>query len=179
MEQDVFTPFVQEGYVTLVIDKNHANFQTTADIVTTIRQRPFFQNDDSAVRAVNAANIVVKVPDHLRTDPVDFVASLMETEIYRPEPESRVVIDQRTGSIVIDGDVQIGEVVISHRNIVVEATAPVERFVPFDTQHQDASRLKALVDALNALKVPNEDAIAIIKGIDRSGKLHARLIIDQ
>ena len=32
---------------------------------------------------------------------------------------------------------------------------------------------------LNALKVPDDDAIEIIKGIDRSGKFHARLIIDQ
>ena len=178
MERDVFTPYVQDGFITLILDKHHANFQTAADIVTTIQQR-FFQNDESAVEARNAANIVVKIPPVFTKDPVDFISSILEMEIYNPEPESRVVINQRSGSIVIDGDVQIGDVVISHRNIVVEAVAAEQRFIPVDQAQQEGAKLKSLVDALNALKVPNVDAIEIIKGIERSGKLHARLIIDQ
>ncbi len=111
---------------------------------------------------------------------MEFVSILLESQVYNPEPESRVVINETTGSIVIDGDVQIGDVVISHRNIVVEATEPAQdRFVAVDQLQQESAKLKSLVDALNALKVPNEDAIDIIKGIDRTGKLHARLIIDQ
>ena len=178
MEADVFTPFVKDGYVTLILDKNHANFQTAADIVSTIRQT-YFQHDDAAVQAVNAANIIVRVPDAYNTDPVEFVSNLLELQCYNPEPESRVVINQRTGSIVIDGDVQIGDVVISHRNVVVEAVSGPGPFVQIDQQQQEATKLQSLVDALNALKVPNADAIEIIKGIDRSGKLHARLIVDQ
>ncbi len=178
MEADVFTPFVQDGYVTLILDKNHANFQTAADIVSTIRQT-YFQHDDAAVQAVNAANIIVRVPESYHTDPVEFVSNLLELQCYNPEPESRVVINQRTGSIVIDGDVQIGDVVISHRNVIVEAVAAPVQFLAVDQQSQETAKLQSLVDALNALKVPNADAIEIIKGIDRSGKLHARLIIDQ
>ena len=89
------------------------------------------------------------------------------------------MISQRTGAIVIDGDVQIGDVVISHRNIVVEASQPTPQFAMVDQQQVESAKLQSLVDALNALKVPNDDAIEIIKGIDRTGKLHARLIIDQ
>ena len=178
MEEDVFTPFVQDGYITLVLDKNHANFQTISEIATAISQT-HFQNDDSGVQAVNAANIVVKIPDVYKTDPVGFVSILLEMQVYQPEPESRVVINQRTGSVVIDGDVEIGDVVISHRNIVIEATQPTPQFVAVDQMQRESAKLQSLVDALNALKVPNADAIEIIKGIDRSGKLHARLIIDQ
>lgn len=178
MEADVFTPFVQNGYVTLILDKHHANFQTASDIVSTIRQT-YFQNDDTAVQAANAANIIVRVPDAYSTDPVEFVSNLLELQCYNPEPESRVVINQRTGSIIIDGDVQIGDVVISHRNVLVEAVATPVQFLAIDQQQQETTKLQSLVDALNALKVPNEDAIEIIKGIDRSGKLHARLIVDQ
>jgi len=177
MEEDVFTPFVQDGFITLILDKNHANFQTATDIASTIRQT-YFQHDDTAVQAVNAANIVVKIPDAYRTDPVEFISNLLELRSYNPEPEARVVINQRTGSIVIDGNVQIGAVVISHRNIVVEAMEDTERFLPLDQQRTESAKLQSLVDALNALKVPNRDAIEIIKGIDRSGKLHARLIIE-
>jgi len=180
MEEDVFTPFVQDGFITLILDKNHANFQTATDIVSIIRQT-YFQHDDSAVQAVNAANIVVKVPEAYQSDPVEFVSNILELQSYNPEPEARVVINERTGSIVIDGDVQIGDVVISHRNIVVEAAQAAEageQFVPLDQQQTESAKLQSLVDALNALKVPNQDAIEIIKGINRSGKLHAKLIIE-
>jgi flagellar P-ring protein FlgI len=178
MEEDVFTPFREEDYITLILDKNHANFQTVSEIVNVIRQT-HFQNDEDAVKALNAANIRVKVPDAYKYDPVEFISNLLDLQCYTPEPESRVVINQRTGSIVIDGDVQIGDVVISHRNIVVEASQPTQPFAAIDQLQQESAKLQSLVDALNALKVPNADAIEIIKGIDRSGKLHARLIIDQ
>ncbi len=179
MEEDVFTPFEENGYITLILDKNHANFQTVTEIVAAIRQS-YFQNDENAVQARNASNITVKIPDVYKDDRVTFVSILLESQVYNPEPESRVVINEGTGSIVIDGDVQIGDVVISHRNIVVEATDPTPgAFVAVDQTQQESAKLKSLVDALNALKVPNADAIEIIKGIDRSGKLHARLIIDQ
>lgn len=181
MEEDVFTPFVdEENYITLILDKNHANFQTVSEIVGVIRQT-HYQNDESGVKAINASNIRVRVPDVYVQDgdEVEFISILLEMQVYNPEPESRVVISQRTGAIVIDGDVQIGDVVISHRNIVVEATQPLPQFAMLDQQGAETAKLQALVDALNALKVPNNDAIEIIKGIDRSGKLHARLIIDQ
>ena len=180
MEEDVFTPFEQDGYVTLVLDKNHANFQTASDVAAVISQTSYFQQEEESndVQAINAANIVVKIPEEYRSNPVEFVSILLESQVYNPEPEARVVINQRTGSIVIDGNVQIGDVVISHRNIVVEANEETPQFSRVTQDDQDSAKLSSLVDALNALKVPNDDAIQIIKGIERSGKLHGRLIIE-
>ncbi|NOY43027.1 MAG: flagellar basal body P-ring protein FlgI [Planctomycetes bacterium] len=179
MEEDVYTPFVQEGYVTLVLEKNHADFQTAAEIVDIIHQTHFKEDEDRQdVRAVNAANIVVKIPESYREDPVGFVSNLLELQVYQPEPEARVVINERTGSIVISGNVQIGDVVVSHRNIVVEANETGTPFADVTLEEGGAAKLQSLVDALNALNVPNTDAIDIIKSIERNGKLHGRLIID-
>ena len=180
MQEDVFTPFEKNGHITLVLDKHHANFQTASDIASVIRQNHFPQEEESDdVQAMNAANIVVKIPDEYLSNPVEFVSILLESTVYNPEPESRVVIDERKGSIVIDGNVQIGDVVISHRNIVVEASEETPPpFTPVAQENGDSAKLSSLVDALNALKVPNEDAIEIIKGIHRAGKLHGRLIIE-
>ena len=176
MEEDVFTPFVENNFVTLVLDKHHANFQTATDIVHIIRQT-YFQQNHEQVQAVNAANIVIQLPKEYESDPVAFVSEILELRTYNPEPEARVVINERTGSIVIHGEVQIGDVVISHRNIVVEANEETPRFSEMRLENETSPKLRSLVDALNALKVPNEDAIAIIKDIDRSGKLHGRLIV--
>lgn len=181
MEEDVFTPFYEkigdDKYITLVLDRNHANFQTASDIAEIITQT-HFQQDPEAVRARNASNIQMKLPKAYDKDPVAFISGLMETQTYSPEPEARVVIDQKKGSIVISGDVQIGDVVVSHKNIVVDATAQVPPFEAIDQQQgSDSAKLTALVDALNALKVPTSDAIDIIKTIESSGKLHGRLIV--
>jgi flagellar P-ring protein precursor FlgI len=176
MEEDVFTPFVQEGYLTLVLDRHHANFQTATGIVDRIRSiHP--QRDDDAARAVNAANIVIRVPDAYREDPVTFVSEVLEQEVYESDPEARVVVNEKSGSIVISGDVQIGDVVVSHRNVVVEAGNPA-RFAALGSSGAESPRLAALVQALDSLKVPADDVIEIIKGIERNGKLHGRLILE-
>jgi len=179
MEEDIFTPFSENGYVTLILEKNHADFQIASAIAAQIHQT-HFQNEKegSRVRAISASNIVVAIPDEYISEPVEFISTLLELALYQPEPEARVVINERTGSIVISGDVQIGDVVISHGNLVVEASEELPRFVDLSLEQEGKSaKLKSLVDALNSLKVPNRDAIAIIKDIDRAGKLHGRLII--
>ncbi|NOZ38718.1 MAG: flagellar basal body P-ring protein FlgI [Planctomycetes bacterium] len=176
MEEDVFTPFVEGGQITLILEKHHANFQTATDIVHVIRQT-FYQQNHDQVQAVNAANIVISLPNAYQDDPVAFISEILELQTFSPEPEARVVINQRTGSIVIHGEIEIGDVVISHKNIVVEANEETPRFSQLSIEKEKSPKLKSLVDALNALKVPNEDAIQIIKDIDRSGKLHGRLII--
>lgn len=178
MVTDVFTPFEKDGKVTFVLDANHASFMTANDVAEKIRQTYAYPQDDPRVKALNAANIQVVIPPQYAGDPVAFISETLDLPIYNPEPEARVVINERTGSIVIHGDVQIGEVVISHRNIVVEANENTPRFVELREGSDPSPKLKALVNALNALKVPNADAIEIIKDIARAGKLHARLIIN-
>lgn len=177
MEEDVFTRFMHEGVVTLVLEKNHADFQTATDVAESIH-RLYARAGDDFVQAIDASNIVVRVPEEYRSDPVEFVAAILsDTEVYSPEPEARVVINERTGSIVIDGNVSIGDVIVSHNNVVIEA-GPAPEFTAVDTDHSDSAKLNALVDALNAIKVPASDRVEIIKQIARSGKLHGRLIIE-
>ena len=55
---------------------------------------------------------------------------------------------------------------------------PTEGFVAVDPAGTQAAKLRSLVAALQAVKVPNADVIEIIKGLDRNGKLHGRLIIE-
>jgi flagellar P-ring protein precursor FlgI len=177
MEEDVFTQFMHEGYITLVLEKNHADFQTATDVAESIH-RLYSRAGDNFVQAKDAMNIVIRVPEEYQDNPVEFVAAILsDTEVYSPEPEARVVINQRTGSIVIDGNVSIGDVVVSHKNVVIEA-GPSAEFTKIDVDNSETTKLDALVDALNAIKVPPTDRVEIIKQIARSGKLHGRLIIE-
>ena len=54
----------------------------------------------SFVQAVNASNIVVRIPQEYQSNPVAFVADILDVDIYSAEPEARVIINQRTGTIV-------------------------------------------------------------------------------
>ena len=116
-------------------------------------------------------------------DPVAFASDILDIKLYEHEPEARVVVNSRAGSIVIGGDVEIGTVVVSHKNVVVEvegesATVAPAEFTPIDVAQTNDPKLKSLVDQLNSLKVPTLDMIEIIRGIERNGKLHGRLIIE-
>jgi flagellar P-ring protein FlgI len=183
LEADLYTPFYRDGYMTLVIDKNHADFQTANEIVYSIRkQLTYSESGDSRltedmVRAIDASNIVVRIPDVYMKDKVAFASDLLESRIEEPQTESRVVVNSRAGTIVISGDVEIGDVIVSHKNVVVDATqAPAIGFV--DVDDSSKPKLQTLVDQLNALKVPTADMVEIIKGIERNGKLHGKLIVD-
>ncbi len=188
MEADIFTPFFRDDndgskYVTLVLDKNHANFQTAAEISQLIYERLTGSQSFEAreaedmVRAIDAANIVVRIPDTEASDPVGFTSFILESPIAEPEPEARVVINSRAGTIVISGEVEIGDVIVSHKNVVVE-TAAAPTFAQIDVDQSSAPKLEQLITQLNSLKVPTADVIEIIQGIDRNGKLHGRLIVD-
>lgn len=187
IEQDIITPFFEDGYITLVLDRNHADFQTADAIATKIRdyytdqyvnkQTGYEEDMQKMAHAINAANIRVKIPPQYLIDPVQFAAELLETPIYESEPEARVVINPRSGSIVISGDVEIGDVVVTHRNLVVEATSSAT-FAKVDVGGHNQAKLESLIQALGDLKVPADDVIEIIRGINRLGKLHAKLIIE-
>ncbi len=191
MEQDVFTPFVKDGMVTLVIDRNHADFAVASEIAERINynygdqfsrsgaQQTASEDEHSGqlARAVNAANVTIRVPKYYSSYPVAFVAEILDTTIDIVEPEARVVVNPRAGSIVISGDVEIGDVVVTHRNLVIEA-GPVAQLAKVDPGEFNSAKLDRLIEALGNLKVPAEDIIEIIRGIDRNGKLHARLIVE-
>jgi flagellar P-ring protein precursor FlgI len=186
LEEDFFNAFQKDGTITLVLNKHHADFEVAAQIANLVNER-YRMHEQVAVgeeeylaKAIDPLNIVVAIPDEFRDDPVQFVAEVLGMPVYEPRTDARVVINERAGSIVIGGDVEIGAVVVSHKNVVVETTSPSNagKFVAVDPRNPESPKLKSLVEALDALQVPAADVIEIIKGIDRNGKLHGQLIIE-
>ena len=180
---------------TLVLDRHHADFQTAQDIAELVTSQLGFrgdaddgeedtpQGDESQMdlaRALDAVNIEVRVPGPYDDDPVGFVSQVLSLPIPVPQPEARVIINQRAGSIVVSGNVEIGPIAVAHKGIVV-STQPGDvtgkQFIGLDPVEGGGAQLQALIDALNAVNAPTEDIIEIIKGIDRNGSLHGKLII--
>ena len=148
-------------------------------------QPQFFQGNemtrDYIAKAIDQVNIEVWIPsEEYVDDPVLFVSQILGQRILNLQTEARVVINERAGTVVIGADVEIGPVAVSHKNIIVDAGggAAAGKFIPVDPGERATAKLTSLVAALNAVKVPTEDVIEIIKGLDRNGKLYGKLIIE-
>jgi flagellar P-ring protein FlgI len=181
LEEDFFNVFSKDNRVTLVLDEHHADFEVAQEVADVINSQLSIQSSDgSLARAISAVNIEVRVPSQYQSEPVAFLSQVLALTIQEPQTEGRVVVNEKTGSIIIGADVTMGSVVVTHKNVVVETgdNLPPNRFVPIDTERGQTTKLKALVEALNALKVPQTDVIDIIKGLERNGKLHGKLIVE-
>jgi flagellar P-ring protein precursor FlgI len=183
LEEDFFNAFTKDGKITLVLDKYHAGFQVAQDVAELVNSQLSFQSSGTPLaKALDQVNVEVSIPPQYRDDPVLFVSQVLSLPIIEPQTAPRVVINERAGSIVISGNVEIGAVVVTHKNIVVETGTAADtvagRFVQIDPQEPENPKLQSLIAALSAIHVPTEDIIEIIKGVDRNGRLLGQLIIE-
>ena len=181
MHEDFFNPFSEQGQLTLVVDKDYAGFQVTQEIAEMINTRQeLLTGGEPLAKPIDQVTVEVTVPAAYRDHLVQFVSEILSLEMPELRTGPRVVIRERSGTIVIDGDVEIGPVLVTHKGVVVEAGGATagNEFVALDSQTEENPKLKALLAALNAIRVPPEDKIEIIKALHRNGKLYAALIIE-
>lgn len=193
MEASVRNQFVRDDKITLVLDQDHSSFRTAQDIedsINTFNQDGLSgspgnsfnsrqSSQGSLAHAIDQLHIEVTVPASYRERPVQFVSLIMSLPIVNFQSKKRVVINEREGVIVIGEDVMISPVVVTHKNISIEARGGRAGFVGIDTSSpaQPRPKLKNLVDALNALSVPTDDTIAIIKALKKKGDLFGEVVI--
>ena len=167
--------------ITLVLDKNHASFQAAFEIEDLLNTPSRFgaSSSEPIAKAIEQVNIVVRIDSRYRDNTVAFIAEVLDTQIVPPKHDARVVIDERNGSIVIGDNVMVGRVAVAHRNLSIETgnEPSIGPFLEIDQSDTSTTRLKALVSALNALKVSPDDIMDIIKSLERSGDLYGRLIV--
>ncbi len=181
METTITNAFVNQNKITLVINSDYASFSTAADIQDGINS---FFNSMSAgyglAKAIDQSHVIVEIPPAYSDTPVMFAKLILDIELNNLRKSKRVVINEREGVIVIGENVVINPVAINHKNLTIQAGPGRDAFVAFDPSQpkgQTQPTLKNLVDALDALRVPTEDKIAIIRSLKRNGDLYGELII--
>lgn len=188
MEATVKVPFEREGKVTLIIDRDFADFDTSQRLEETINSLPDFAISNSGgrgspdsvlnARAIDQLHVEVQIPDLYRENPIAFISSMMSAPISLPSKSNRVVINEREGVVIIGEDVEIAPALVTHEKLRIEAKGGRGNFVPVDGKAppEGNAKLKALADALNALDVPPSDLIAIIKGLKAKGDLYGEVV---
>ncbi len=191
VERVVPTPLQQGSSVTLGLQA--ADFQN-ARLVAGVINRRF---GEGTAQALDGRTVQVQAP----VDPnarVGFLAELEELQIERVAPAAKVVINSRTGSIVLNQAVSLGPCAIAHGNLSISiATTPqVSQPNAFSggqtvvTQQSNiqirqepgmlielpaSPQLADVVRALNALGATPQDLLAILQAIKAAGALNAEL----
>jgi flagellar P-ring protein precursor FlgI len=195
MEADVIHNYINDQWqLTLVLEDVHASHALAAVIAQMINEGASEIGQIQRIAmAMGPKNVVVEVPEAERPNPADFIARVENTELLMPPGEARVVINRKTGTIVIDEDVEIGPAVISHNGMSIATTptppppeggaaeappAATKFAASIYTPRKDHSgaRLRELVDALNQLNVPSKDIIEIVENLHRLGKVKGKLV---
>ncbi|MCK6456880.1 MAG: flagellar basal body P-ring protein FlgI [Phycisphaerae bacterium] len=192
MEADVTHFYIDDDRVTLVLEDAHASWALAATIAQLVNEElsPPGQVQPIA-RAIDPKNVEVIIPPAERSSPAAFIAAVETIELLVPPSEARVTINRRKGTVVITGEVEIGPALISYNGMTISTVQPAPVGTPdapvvtektvavLDPGRRGGARLRDLVDALNALHLPARDLIAIIEDLKRSGKLHAKLIVEE
>ncbi|MCB0281071.1 MAG: flagellar basal body P-ring protein FlgI [Calditrichae bacterium] len=177
------------------------DFITSNRIAQAINQS--MENSEESAKAVSPGIVEITFPATVQSqyEMIQYVASI-ETLAVLTDVEARVVINERTGTIVAGGKVTIGEVMISHGNLTIHTrSAPVisqpqafsrtgETVVAQVTNtvadEEDArtaviretTTVSDLALALNTIGLKPRDIIAVFQAVKEAGALRARLIIN-
>jgi len=154
--------------------------------------------------AIDSGRVRIALPGR---DPAGAVALMSRIESITVDPDvaARVVVNERTGTVVSGGDVYLSAVTVTHGDLrvsikerfaisqpegviledsqgvrtvaVPEATVRVNEDEAKSVSLDKGATISDLVSALRAIKVTSRDVIAILQGIKRAGALHAELVI--
>ena len=193
VERAVETPFEKAEF--LVMNLRDNDFSTSSSIVAAINKK----FGDGVAQAVDGTSISVRAPQDLNQR-VSFMGLLENIEVTPSEPNARVVINSRTGTVVINRAVRVTAAAVSHGTISVAVTATNEVSQPNalsqgetrDVQNADIAvneprnpmflfkpgvDLREIVDAVNQVGASPSSLIAILEALRSSGSLRAELII--
>ena len=168
------------GRFTLVINVPSASWAMASTIAKLVNEQA--DTGEVVAVAVDPRNVVVQVPASERARPDTFIADVLGLTVPPVAAEARVIVDDRSGSIVGDRDAELDPFVVSQHGLTITTmtTQPPrgQRGLAPVAAVNGRTKLQDLLDAFNQLKVPADDRITIIEQLHADGKLHAKLMVD-
>jgi len=174
----------------------YADFTTSARIAEAVN-RKFSVNGTPVAHADNSALVSVAIPPDYAQRSIEFLSELEKVPVDADRP-ARVVVNERTGTIVMGGDVHISPVAIMHGNLTVEiqTTFAVSQPAPLGTGTTEVvpqvgvgakeekarnlilkqgATIEELVRALSSIGSTPRDIISILQNLKAAGALEATL----
>ena len=192
VERAVASSLATDGAMTLVLRQE--DFTTASRLGRTINQK-FGAN---TAHAVDGRNVDIKIPGDRRDDIVGFIAEL-ESLRLQTDVVAKIIINERTGTIIMGRDVRISSVAISQGGLTVRIgtdydvsqpsglsrtgetvliplrTVEVSERTPESVILPDGATVDEVVRGLRAVGVSARDIISILQAIKSAGALSADL----
>lgn len=192
VERTVRAELAPGNKLTLVLRND--DFSTAARLNKVINQK----FGEGTAQALDARNVEVSLPDSYKSNKVGFIAELESLKLT-PDKIAKIVINERTGTIIMGREVRIGAVAISQggvsvrigtqydviqpaplsRNgnteVVPNKEVEVEQKKPESVLLPDGATVDEVVRGLRAIGVSARDTISILQAIKSAGALNAEL----
>ncbi len=193
VEREIPTSIVHDKTIELML--REPSFTVASRMATAINN--VFTN---SAHALDTTSVRINMPDAAEASPVDFLARLEEIEVV-PDTPARIIINERTGTIVATATIRIANCAVSHGNITINVatTLTASQPAPFsntgttvvvpstttDVTEQRSSLIplpesptvEKVASSLNALGVTPRDMMAIFEAMKQAGALQAELIL--
>lgn len=180
----------------LVYQLRNPDFTTAVGMADVINAYSEARYGAAIAEARDSTTVAVRKP--ARADLARLTAEL-EGLVVETDTPARVVVNERTGTIVIGNDVRVSKVAVSHGTLIVQIneTPTIVQPLPFSdgvtavepltdiTAGVEGGQvaiiegpdLRTLVAGLNSIGVKPDGIIAILQGIKSAGALHAELVL--
>jgi len=193
VEKDIPATIIHENQLELLL--REPDFTSAARLAEAINDK--FTNSSLAL---DSTTVRVHVPEALEASPIDFIARLEAIEVT-PDTPARIIINERTGTIVANSRIKISSCAVSHGNLTINiaSTLDVSQPNPFSKQGStvvtprtettateskaaliplpESPTVEKVAASLNALGVTPRDIMAIFQTMKQAGALQAELII--
>ncbi|MBN1685487.1 MAG: flagellar basal body P-ring protein FlgI [Spirochaetales bacterium] len=174
VEREVLSTYLDNDRVSIIL--RNPDFTTASRIASLLKSR----YPEETVEAIDASLIQISLPEDALEDTVGFISSVEELEVV-PDAPARVVVNPRTGIVVVGKNVKIGRVAVTYRGTKVDIGVPRTRSASGEEQHvlsfPDLPTVDELVNLLQTTGLDTDTIIEILKAIEQAGALYGRLLI--
>lgn len=193
VEKEIPAQVVKGGFIDLLL--RQPDFTSSARMASAINEK-----FPASSLAMDSTTVRVEIPERLKAAPIDFIALLESIEVV-PDTPARIIINERTGTIVASSRIQIGSCAISHGNLTISiannfnvsqpnpfsetgdtVVTPATETIVTETEGRlvplpDLPTVEQVASSLNSLGVTPRDMMAIFQTMKSAGVLQAELVI--
>ncbi len=194
VEREIPFTLVRDNSVDIVL--REGDFTSAARLATALNQK--FTN--TTARALDSTTVRIDVPEEYRDAEVGFIAAIERVEVESDIP-ARIIINERTGTIVATAHIRVAACAVSHGNITITIAnnANVSQPNPFSetgqtvvTRQTDTAvneekgaliplqempTVEKVAQSLNSLGVTPRDMMSIFQAMKQAGALQAELVL--
>jgi len=183
VEREVPATVFSQGEVTLLLKQPD---YTACTRIAEVINKTFLAN---IATPLDAASVKLQVPADYTDHVVEFISAVTGLE-YEAPAQARVVVNERTGTIVMGSDVRVSAVAVAHGSLHLTVKSERQSVLTFDTDATtvktsgtgnllalpEGANIAEVVGALNAIGATPNEMMAILQMLRAAGALQAEVV---